>query len=81
MFYTIKYATSHKGGNNIQVYLDKNGNMYIVSAWEKGSFKTVERIEASRYEEAEIAFDAMCKKYNMFSVHEPEQTWDATEFD
>ena len=81
MFYTIKYATSHKKNNNIQVNLDKNGNKYIVSAWEKGEFRTVERNEFSSYDEAEIAFNAMCNKYNMFFIYEPEQTWDATDFD
>ena len=81
MFYTIKYATSHKENNNIQVNFDKNGNMYIVSAWNKGEWKTIERSEYSRYEEAEIAFQAMCRKYNMFLIEEHEQTWDATDFD
>lgn len=81
MFYTIMYATSHKDNNNIQVNFDKSGNMYIVAAWDKNEFRTVEHIECSRYEEAEIAFQAMCNKYNMFSIQEPEQTWDATDFD
>ena len=81
MFYTIKYATSHKDNNNIQVDFSKNGNMFIVAAFEKGSWKTVERAEYSRYDEAEIAFDTMCAKYKMFSICEPEQMWDATDFD
>ena len=81
MFYTIKYATSHKDNNNIQVNFDKSGNKYVVSAWEKGEYKTVERVEYDRYEAAEIAFHAMCNKYNMFSVHEAKQTRGATDFD
>lgn len=81
MFYTIMYATSHKEGNNIQVNFDKNGNMFIVSAWDKNDFRTIERTEYSRYDEAEIAFHAMGNKYNMFTVEETEQTWDATDFD
>ena len=81
MFYTIKYATSHKDANNIQVNLDINGNMFVVSAWVKGEYRTVERAEFARYEDAKIAFDALCVKYEMFTVCEPSQDWDATDFD
>ncbi len=81
MFYTIKYATSHKDANNIQVNLDKSGNMFVVCAFEKGEYRTVEKAEFSRYDDAEIAFAAMCAKYDMYTVQEPSQDWDATDFD
>lgn len=81
MIYTIKYATSHKDGNNTMVEFSHIGNMYRVSAVLKGEWRTIEQTNTSNYDEAEIAFDAMCKKYKMTKVEEPEQTWDATDFD
>lgn len=79
MIYTIMHAISVK--NVLHVELTKNGNMFVVSAWDGNGFRTIERREFSRYDDAEAAFQAMCKQYNMTIINEVEQTWDATDFD
>lgn len=80
MFYTIKHATSYRNPS-MCVDLNKDGNRYIVAAWDRATFTTVQRKECERYEEAEAAFAAMCKQYDMTNTIEPEQDWDASDFD
>ena len=79
MTYTIMHAASIK--NTLHVELIKNGNMFAVSVWDMDGFKTIERREFVHYDEAEAVFHLMCKRHNMTSTDEPEQTWDATDFD
>lgn len=80
MFYTIKHATSYRNPS-MCVDLNKDGNKYIVAAWDRSTFRTVQRVECERCEEAEAAFDAMCKQYDMTNTIEPEQDWDPCDFD
>lgn len=67
MHYVIKYAMSAKHPSII-VDLSKNGNKYIVSAWNRGEHRTIERRECERYEDAEIDFYALTKRYECETV-------------
>jgi hypothetical protein len=81
MFYTIKYADSHKDTNHMTVSFDKNGNKFVVNVWDGDKHQTVERTEFDRYDDAEIMFQTMCFKHKTIHVHEVEQDWTAADFD
>lgn len=80
MVYTIKYAFNPTE-DKVLVELCKRGDVFVVSVADKGTWKTLERREYSRYEPAEIAFDVLRSRHGATLVEEPRQEWDATDFD
>ena len=71
MHYTIKSGSSF-ANMDLLLTFDKIGNEYVISIWDKATHRTIRENRFKHYDDAETAFSAWCKEFDVRTLHEPE---------